>query len=369
MKSSRSAAQSSVQREEDCGVWLDTVKLKGKVQKKRSGRPISKLLNPFTDGAGYNVAVALNFTQTKMEMPKTKQSSISNFFTCQRRVLNKMSTSGGQNEGEQETCSSTTATTSGDFKSDFNNEPQWSDVDYNQVINTQQPEPPATMWRKTEDEACNRSSLPNTHSDYKEEASLNQFMNKSDLTSNTCDIRQENSECPLHCNHESCFPTQNGSNAFGGLFNAEGRTSTQNCFNGLSLQNDEENTTPKNMPMSESHVQTARQILQKRISREACTQDQDEGFKSSMKWTKPKNLPIKSKKSQFGDSDDESLSMLFTQDSQGFRVMAHRGLQTRSPLKDQSNINVPVPSAVKSLEDEDEMLFTQDSQGNMVIKH
>lgn len=52
---------------------------------KRLARPISKLLNPFAEGAGYSVAVALNFTQTKMEMPKTKQSAISTFFTSQRR--------------------------------------------------------------------------------------------------------------------------------------------------------------------------------------------------------------------------------------------------------------------------------------------
>lgn len=48
-------------------------------------RPISKLLNPFAEGRGYSLAVALNFTQTKMKMPKTKQSSISAFFTSQRR--------------------------------------------------------------------------------------------------------------------------------------------------------------------------------------------------------------------------------------------------------------------------------------------
>jgi len=52
---------------------------------KRLARPISKLLNPFAEGGGYSLAVALNFTQTKMEMPKTKQSSISTFFTPRRR--------------------------------------------------------------------------------------------------------------------------------------------------------------------------------------------------------------------------------------------------------------------------------------------
>lgn len=54
---------------------------------KRLARPISKQLNPLLGGEGYNLAVALTFTQTKFEMPKTKQSSISTFFTPQRRGM------------------------------------------------------------------------------------------------------------------------------------------------------------------------------------------------------------------------------------------------------------------------------------------
>ncbi|KAM9823907.1 uncharacterized protein aunip [Neosynchiropus ocellatus] len=72
--------------QDECGVWLDTVQLKDKAkQKKRPMRPISKLLNPLLNGGGYSLAVALNFTQTKIEMPKTKQTSMSNFFEPQRR--------------------------------------------------------------------------------------------------------------------------------------------------------------------------------------------------------------------------------------------------------------------------------------------
>ncbi|KAK2830374.1 hypothetical protein Q5P01_018305 [Channa striata] len=91
MKTNKLALQTPAYAE--CGVWLDTMQLKEKAKQKRLARPISKLLNPFSEGGGYSLAVALNFTQTKMEMPKTKQSSISTFFTSHRRVLNKMSTS------------------------------------------------------------------------------------------------------------------------------------------------------------------------------------------------------------------------------------------------------------------------------------
>lgn len=54
---------------------------------KRLARPISKLLNPFLEGGGYSVAVALNFTQTKLEMSKAKQSSIRSFFAPQHKGM------------------------------------------------------------------------------------------------------------------------------------------------------------------------------------------------------------------------------------------------------------------------------------------
>lgn len=93
---------------------------------------------------------------------------------------------------------------------------------------------------------------------------------------------------------------------------------------------------------------------------------------SQFTWTKPRSSPIKRTHLSCKVMDEDSLAMLFTQDSEGFRVMAHRstGTQEWSPLKDQTNIN-PGMSRMsrKSLLEEEEMLFTQDSQGNVVIKH
>ncbi len=105
--------------------------------------------------------------------------------------------------------------------------------------------------------------------------------------------------------------------------------------------------------------------------------DKEDSHDSEFKWAKPRSSPLKKPAPQQSCTvaDEESLAMLFTQDSQGFRVIAHRGLQARSPLKDQSNKSIRTmrSGAYKSLveeeEDEDEMLFTQDSQGNLVIKH
>lgn len=72
------------------------------------------------------------------------------------------------------------------------------------------------------------------------------------------------------------------------------------------------------------------------------------------------------------ENDEDSFSMLFTQDSEGFRVIAHRSKQPRCPLQDQTNSREA--REYLSITDvhsdpEPEMLFTQDSQGNVVIKH
>lgn len=101
--------------------------------------------------------------------------------------------------------------------------------------------------------------------------------------------------------------------------------------------------------------------------------DQENNHDSQLEWKKPRTSPLKKPKLSHKAVDEDSLAMLFTQDSEGFRVIAHRGLQERSPFKDQSNMtNRSVrSSSYKFLveDDEDEVLFTQDSQGNLVIKH
>lgn len=71
-------------------------------------------------------------------------------------------------------------------------------------------------------------------------------------------------------------------------------------------------------------------------------------------------------------ADEDSLAALFTQDSEGFMVIAHGGTRGPSPLEDHSNVD-PEMSRIGARrflpEEEEEMLFTQDSQGNVVIKH
>ncbi|XP_069827606.1 aurora kinase A- and ninein-interacting protein [Dendropsophus ebraccatus] len=72
-------------------------------------------------------------------------------------------------------------------------------------------------------------------------------------------------------------------------------------------------------------------------------------------------------------------SQLFTQDTQGNRVICHRFTGERqmnaAPLQDRTNVSWDTKSLIKgtlqSLHDEDSLhrMFTQDSEGNVVIKH
>lgn len=406
MKPSRIAAQNSSQAQAECGVWLDTVQMKGKAKKKQLRRPISKLLNPFTDGEGYNVAVALNFTQTKIEMPKTKQSSISNFFTREHRVLKKMSTSEGPTTDGQEPCLLSTLTSPESVASGArtvhkedrelctsDNQPHWSDVDYKpgeQNIS----EPGDVMWWEIDKES--HGSFPNTHNDYKEErcedmspSRTKRRISGATLSTVFCNSSQgllmhnhQDSESQPFSQKRTLSDTEPTflhslytEKAFGRLINAEGRTSTQKPSKDFQVsQMDKENTTqfksPKK-PLPLSHIQpllnhsklgSPKKPIPNEMWRKA-----DESFNSQFKCTKPKSswMPLR-------DSDEDSMAMLFTQDSEGFSVIAHRGLQARSPLKDQSNVSTMSPSRscdVKCLEEDEDMLFTQDSQGNVVIKH
>lgn len=165
-------------------------------------------------------------------------------------------------------------------------------------------------------------------------------------------------------NHERGFQD-------GLLTDAEGRTSTQTADKKPPMiDEDKENSSSFNTPAkhnSASHL----------------------GHVPDLKWTEPKSTPqlkhpgeevrFHSACSKLSSSplqrhqqrsrtvDEDSLAVLFTQDSQGFRVIAHRGPSSRSPLKDQRNLR---SCAYRPEEgEEEEMLFTQDSQGNMVIKH
>lgn len=192
------------------------------------------------------------------------------------------------------------------------------------------------------------------------------------------------SKYPASKNSETSFLNSlQSEDVFGIQFDLEGRTSTQKSFKHFhSSQADDEKENSRFLSSKSpkkhstfSHVEPLSNHKPKSASpRKPAKQ---ESLDSQLKWTKLSSSPLKKPAPQLScrEADEDSLAMLFTQDSEGFRVIAHRGLQARSPLKDQSNIRTVKErvSAYKSLEEEEEeeeeMLFTQDSQGNMVIKH
>ncbi|XP_035476562.2 aurora kinase A and ninein-interacting protein [Scophthalmus maximus] len=430
MKPSKAALQTKAQ--EDCGVWLDTVQLKGKAKQKRPSRPISKLLNPFAGGGGYSLSVALNFTQTKMEMPKTKQSSISAFFTRQPTVLNEKSTSVVPNmEPVQSSSSSSTSTAPTPVASGTKRrratcleKPDSEPGVEQEWVNENVTEPEATLWQ--EQGGATLTPSHNMHCQSEEEQpeefdppqSKRMFPDTSSLPDDSQPLPLAWSQDPLLAYSQysdSEFDLTNQKHTIAKNFNdpepsflnslqsedsigfqmpLKGRTWTQKStkyFHSSQLEDEKENSgylfcnsPSKHSPFShieplsnhewtEPKTASPRKHTKDQLRSKA---DKGESCISQFKWTKPSSSPLKKRalKQQSREADDDGLAMLFTQDSEGFRVIAHRALQGRSPLKDPSNLSTGVvrSNAHKSLvveDGEDEMLFTQDSQGNMVIKH
>ncbi|KAM9738173.1 uncharacterized protein aunip [Menidia menidia] len=410
MKTSKSGFQTAAQ--EECGVWLDTVQLKGKAKQKRSARPISKMLNPFAEGGGYSLAVALNFTQTKMEMPKTKQSSISTFFTPQRRVVNRMSSSevtnldpatsplltsvaSMQKRGHRLEKSDLFGTERGlDCDRDTESGPdsegdswQKREKDISPTVETyfrfkedkaEEGEPPQRRRRLTE--ADSQPPPPAWSQDplltYSQDPESEFFLTDHKPT-NAMSFSSSGSSFLVSSQCEGGFGNWNDSYR---------RTSTQKPVEtppSPITKNNKENTRPLSLNSPNKHsafshlgyLSESKWTYSKPPSPLKHTDQlrSKAGRDGDSKGTKLSSSPLKKLKQQSRQVEEDSLAMLFTQDSEGFRVIAHRGLLPRSPFKDQSNQSVGImrASAHKSVsdEEEDEVLFTQDSQGNTVIKH
>lgn len=181
---------------------------------------------------------------------------------------------------------------------------------------------------------------------------------------------------------------------FGFQIDRKGRTSTQKSFQHLHCSQEGDDEENSSILFSKSPIKHSSFANTENLSNHEWTKPKtpssrkhatnqpwktagkEESFMSQLKWTKPSSSPVKAQAPSWQQSrevDEDSLAQLFTQDSMGFRVIAHRSPQVRSPLKDQTNVN---PGTVRAGlykfyvdDEEDEMLFTQDSQGNMVIKH
>ncbi|XP_056597890.1 uncharacterized protein LOC130415907 isoform X2 [Triplophysa dalaica] len=412
-------------QEEECGIWLDTTELKEKKQKLT--RPISKLLNPLARSGGYSVAVALSFTQTKLDMPVTRQSTISSFFSpkptdpmpsagddemntplhteaCsgtkrKHGVTSQPSketdiTSSETSEVCQENCEGVSVKDSDDrkeqsflhfmcgYKSD--EEPpgkrrafdKFSD---HNVLDTQEYLNKARrgslhdiqtiaesetlfhgkshgldslMVRKPSGDAC-RDFL---HSPCLKE--LQGFKDRHVLRDqNTTFEGHILTSRPVNANHKKAFGKSNVDQE-------------QSCYkpkaSPLKLTGKE-----NRRPSSPIHSAPSSPFKRNLISSPA---------KSRLKDTYTHSLRKSGNEESGTEMAGDSHALLFTQDSEGFYVIAHRDQNLASPLKDHSNLSIEKDSwnsaSGKSLDKGDEesdldaeILFTQDSEGNKVIKH
>lgn len=175
-----------------------------------------------------------------------------------------------------------------------------------------------------------------------------------------------------------------GEDTFELQINGRKKTSTQNSLTPSSfyLEDEKENSrclSSCHLPFSQNQTLSTQELLKSKTvsaGKQTINPLEESVVPSPMSLFRKRTLsssPLKKqgKRQQSRCEDENSLSALFTQDSEGLRVIAHRQWQPRSPLKESNASTRAVRKCVQStlLAEEDEMLFTQDSQGNMVIKH
>ncbi|XP_043074214.1 aurora kinase A and ninein-interacting protein [Puntigrus tetrazona] len=411
MKSAKNAKvrPAASAKEEECGIWLDTKELKEKKQQKQQTRPISTLLNPLARSGGYSVAVALSFTQTKLNMPVTRQSTISTFFSPKSRDLPPSAGASSSMHTEAHTG----AKRKHDFILEPSTEPasQTSDVYCDEGFerlsakdkkeqsflhlicgtNPEEEEPP----QKKRHVVHYAENVSETQECCKKETS-NEYTNQTVPETETFFCKDMVVWKPFEDAHRHFLKSPDPKHA-----NKHGLRDQKASVKGSILTS---------RPVNENHKRLSASVNIDKSQEQSWHKNKASPMKRIGKENRWSPSPIKSptwhfkhclitspakcrlkekctfspKKLRVEPADTEMvgepLSTLFTQDSEGFCVIAHREQHLKSPLIDRSNLFVGTgdgnnPSAA-SLEKEEEesdlepeMLFTQDSEGNTVIKH
>ncbi|XP_007245810.3 aurora kinase A and ninein-interacting protein [Astyanax mexicanus] len=411
--------------EEECGVWLDAAELRTKKQKKRLSKPISKLLNPLARSGGYSMAVALNFTQTKMEMPATKQSTISAFFQPRSKMTKdteecspypsesssilypevhmgnkrkRVVITESPLEPDNKETSHTSQVRPQDCEEDLQ-----SESDENVTDQTKEQDFFHLIWGYESEELEPAEKRRPTEDDYTESEAEMQTRKKA-VFHGIQDIPETLLHSELHSEQVHIDSHEDYKNSIRAQQQIKDknissqkpvlttRSVTDNFGEYIVKHPHKALELPKQKHQHHNHHHHTQWSPVKRKDKENCRPTSPKHTtacsplkilttsspaKSIFQKARRNQSPKKSIKESL-ESEQDSIAMLFTQDSEGFRVIANRSKQTRCPLKDRTNStenreNWNLPSG-KSLETEDsdsepEMLFTQDSQGNMVIKH
>ncbi|XP_066531909.1 aurora kinase A- and ninein-interacting protein isoform X2 [Hoplias malabaricus] len=438
MKSSRSKTSKPTPEPEECGVWLDAAELRAKKRRKQLEQPISKFLNPLARSSGHSLAVTLNFTQTKMHMPATRQSTISSFFLPQSEMSKDQCSSPppGAHTGIEQKCVSTPGSPESPLEkrmcTSLKSPQQEFDADIEETGEVNKCEKKQQhffhlFWgcQYEEREPAEKRSRPTPEDDIFEDGNDTQ-KKRSKVIFHGCrtneiqdipetlllsDQLQDSHYHDGKRKRESCSASVSEKD----LQSQESMSACTTINQSLSLQRPiltarsvTENKHSVKHPLkfhkqpelSETNHRHTHCSPLKRKEKENCdpsspTHSSEVSFlkplislspaKSFSNFKKPdvfqklKHYPALNLIKEHVESEPNSLDMLFTQDSEGFRVIANRPQQSRGALKDRTNStesrdhrNLPSVKPWEAEEDSDvgpEMLFTQDSQGNMVIKH
>lgn len=379
--------------------WIDTTELRAKKRKRRE-RPISKLLNPLARNGGYNVAVALNFTQTKLPMPPTKQSNISSFFKPQQKakapldsvdkpvVISKSKTP----PAAEFDCKAPLGITNvlpgcetlvvrgskgcGDKSEKGHGALSPSNEKFLHLIygNASDEEDKLLIKRDIHKPfSCpvsgSRQTIPNQDLQTKPCLFVPESTQVNDLE-NTLSFPNNSSQAVS--GHDGVHSISEATELdFMAMVDLAGRTSTQKSHCAL-VKSPTKHSGKENCPLNTARSQY---LGWKRSPLKACTMSPSNRARPHVT-ASPKKLFTN--KVALTESQPDSIGALFTQDSQGLWVIAHRNRRPLSPLKDRTSPlafeeweapGVTVTGENSEPDVEEEMLFTQDSQGNLVIKH
>ncbi|XP_067217705.1 aurora kinase A- and ninein-interacting protein [Chanodichthys erythropterus] len=342
MKSSKSTKAKPAE-EEECGIWLDTKELKEKKQQKQLTRPISRLLNPLAR-SGFSVAVNVSFTQTKLNMPVTRQSTISSFFSPKSRDQNRSAAHAGSTHTGSKRKHSRTSEPSPDSTCQSSEAEDW-DTDCGGSSAEQR------FFRlicgESEEEEPPEKRRHVSHYTDQNVFETQESWNKETVHENP---NQTVPETPAFFHRASQKTSEDmDEKSTGSVLTS--RPVNQNHRRSNAVSERKTKASPVKRMGKENSWPTSSPFKHRLISSPA------KSCRLKEKYT------LSPKKLASAETAGETLAALFTQDSEGFCVIAHRDQQLPKD-EDYSNTDA---SVVK--EEEEEMLFTQDSEGNMVIKH
>ncbi|XP_036371939.1 aurora kinase A and ninein-interacting protein [Megalops cyprinoides] len=339
MRPSKLPAAQARSSPEKCGVWLDTADLRRR-KPVRSPRPISMLLNPLSRYSSYSVSVALSFTQTKTQFPATRQSSITSFLSPQHHVEEAPSPGPDQRSATPPLATGRKRKRVGEASrggGDGETRPLPEDSSVRGCCSP--PRPLSCQSEEWEEPVGKRRAGRG-------------WMPESESLRWSFTQDSEGNRVLAHRDLQPTF--------------SQGRQ---------GKENQQPQQRPPRSPLSQ---RPPRSPLSQRPPRSPLSQRPPRSPLSQRPPRSPlSQRPPRSPLSQCPlQAEADSHALLFTQDSQGQQVIAHRTpLQDHSNWASSSRAGWTVPSvAVLEGGDSDselgrDVLFTQDSEGNMVIKH